>query len=206
MTKRKERAKPEPPTIDDVLDIGRAGKAVRNLLDAYENEQIKEQEGYGYMATPLDLLAEQNGLSLEQQEAAVRAWENVDLNEVVIDMVPVAIVEEIVEEYTDEGGVKRKRNKSYVRHTQIAARVSNDVYHAVMLTYQSMQAKFTSKKPEDQVEAMKWMRARVLEIWQLTEEDMTEKRLNRGLTIQQTAGLFKRFFAQMTLTVAQSQA
>lgn len=44
---------------------------------------------------------------------------------------------------------------------------------------------------------LEWVRAQVLNVWQLTEPAMTETRFKKGLAFEQVYGLFGRFFAHL---------
>jgi len=52
-------------------------------------------------------------------------------------------------------------------------------------------------KEVEQSIMMDWLTRQVLNVWKLTEKDMTPERFERGLVFEQIQGLFNRFFGDL---------
>jgi hypothetical protein len=124
----------------------------------------------------------------QAQEALNVALSIVNLDELVIDTIDVAIVERVKVEAKKADGTTVTRYKHVPRTAQIAALVSTDTQLRVFKQFQDLE----HATQEDQAA---FMYECVLDVWQETEPDMTLDELKHcGLDITRIAALFQRLF------------
>jgi hypothetical protein len=135
----------------------------------------------------------------EAIEKAFSTGEAVNLDEVSYEYVPVAFVEYIP--YTVEGsdGKTVTRYKPETRIAEICNRVPMYLLNRLLADEKRMkklQKRIAAGEIEEPEEdpTMQWVTRQVLNVWRLTENDMTYERLERGLLFEQIYGLFSRFF------------
>jgi len=153
--------------------------------------------------TNQDLLSQALEDSDRSIAAAMTILDAVNLDEVTVEELKIAVIEHRPEAYTDEGGVERTRNRSYVRHAYISTHVPNRVFNQMIAgraqLLKDLKRRGIADKAEIQLEQAKWAINPVWWVWKLSEEDMTLERLDAILSGMQTQKLFLRFFADRTL-------
>lgn len=113
---------------------------------------------------------------------------NVNLDEVVIDEVPVAITIYTQVSETDPDGFDVVRTTARVRHANIRTKVPMRVFNKMLMAHDQMMKESAAEKKID------WMTEQVLAVWKVTEPNMTKDELIDGLEFEQISGLFSRFF------------
>jgi hypothetical protein len=122
-------------------------------------------------------------------------------DEVLPEPITVSLIE-FIEEKTKDGITRRKPK---VRVAEINTYVPMKIFHRMMASQekiraiQEVRAKAVDGKLDDgsQQTMLLWMVDQVLQVWQLTEPDMTGDKLTEGLSFQKVIGLFGVFFGDL---------
>jgi hypothetical protein len=120
---------------------------------------------------------------------------------VLPEPVEVTLVEYIpYEAGKREDGTSIIRRRISQRTTEIGSYVPMKVFHRMMASqgkikqFQKLANGKGEASIEDQQQMLDWMAKQVLEVWKLTEPDMTEDALVEGLDFQKILALFQSFF------------
>lgn len=129
-------------------------------------------------------------------EDAFAAGAAVNLDEVFIDTVMVAIVE--YEEVEINGKIVKK---PYVRHAEISTFVPMALLNRMLASQKKLRKQLAKIEAGEMEEPdadlmLIWMQQQILGVWKLTEEDMTLARIENGLDFEKVQGLFARFFGE----------
>jgi hypothetical protein len=135
--------------------------------------------------------------SQQEIDRVFEAGAAVNLDEVNIESVTVTLMEKVPEEVMINGH-KVKRNKIVPVTHEISCYVPMYLLNRLVAEQKKMQ-KMRARIAEGELESqedpmMEWVTKQVLNVWKLTEEDMTYERLSFGLDFEKTFGLFARFF------------
>lgn len=122
-------------------------------------------------------------------------------DEVLPEPITVSLVEFV--EYKTKEGVTRR--KPAIRNAEINTYVPMKIFHRMMASQekiraiQDVRAKAVGGKLDDdsQQTMLLWMVDQVLQVWKLTEPDMTADALTEGLSFQKVIGLFGVFFGDL---------
>ena len=116
-------------------------------------------------------------------------------DEVLPEPVRVSIVEFIPQkaEGTDANGDETIIRVPRSRIATINTYVPMKILHRMMASQGAQGA----ESPENQQMMISWMIDQVLEVWRLTEPNMTAEKLAEGLSYQKVFGLFGRFFGDL---------
>jgi hypothetical protein len=157
-----------------------------------QRDDARETPAVGVDAS--DPLLDELGLTPEQVEDATRAIEVVNLDELLVETISVKIIENEAydaEGYDDGGNkIKVRHFRPVVRQVELRADVPSSV-QMVALGLRNMVANGATAE-----ERIRGMVACVLAQWQLTEPDMTSKRLIQGLGAERITKLFTQLFSQ----------
>lgn len=137
-------------------------------------------------------------------------FEAAPLDEVLPEPVLVTWVEFVEEEAKEEDGspildAEGKPEiirKPRLRKSLISTYVPMKVFHKMISSQEKLQ-RLKVLKAQGQVsdtereETMAWVISQVSEVWRLTEPNMTDEKLEEGLSFQKIFGLFSRFFGDL---------
>lgn len=124
-------------------------------------------------------------------------------DEVLPEPITVTWVEYVPFEVTLEDGRKVTRRKPVNRKSEINTYVPVVILHKMMASQeklkklQAIRAKNAEIDSGMQQEMIGWMHQQVLNVWQLTEPDMTLDKLSEGIDFKKTFGLFNCFFGNL---------
>jgi hypothetical protein len=136
---------------------------------------------------------------LANAEKTLDQFASVNLDEVVVEMIPVALREfKVIDVPNEATGASIKRRVSTVRHTKIEAYVPMKIYNRVVAAREKMAKQYPQGIPESVM--AEWMVDQIVSVWQQTEPDITADTLLDGLQPEQILGLFTRFFGSMVRT------
>lgn len=127
----------------------------------------------------------------EQQEIAASYLDevrNVNLDEVVVGEVPVAINKYVEVTSTDENGDELVTTQIRTRVAHIRTKVPMRLFNKMLEAHDGVMRGADSEKKID------WMTDQVLAVWQITEPKITKDEILDGLDFEQIGGLFTRFF------------
>lgn len=147
-------------------------------------------------------------LNITEAAAAMAMGLDIDLEETAPLPVAVTFNEWVEEPVLDEHGkTQRRPDGSPIVHMHRVSRralIETFVPMDLFLKMMASREAFTKTKSVDpagkaasQEATLAWVGKQVLNVWQLTEPDMTEERLRRGLNFKQVYGLFTRFFGDL---------
>lgn len=122
-------------------------------------------------------------------------------DEVLPEPIMVSLVEFVP--YQTEDGVTRRKPK--IRTAEINTYVPMKIFHRMMASQekiraiQDVKAKSDKGKLDEQSQQtmLLWMIDQVLQVWNLTEPEMTADKLTEGLSFQKVIGLFGVFFGDL---------
>lgn len=131
----------------------------------------------------------------------------VNFDEVIPEPVQVSIMEFTPQQVGfNEHHEPVMRNTLQKRIALINTYVPMRILHRMMATQERMKiAQAKNPDQQDQQAIIQWISEQVLEVWKLTEPDMTYDRLTTGLVFQQIVGLFNRFFASQLKALGQQK-
>lgn len=128
---------------------------------------------------------------------------SVNFDEVIPEPVIVSLVDYIEYEAT-LGDQKVIRRKPVIRKAEIGTYVPMKILHRMMSSQEKIrkiQAIRSTKNGQmdgqTQQEMMDWMTEQVVNVWKLTEPDMTTDRLQESLDFRKIFGLFNLFFGNL---------
>jgi len=125
----------------------------------------------------------------EQAEQFLASVEAINLDEIVIETIAVAIRD------------RDKNGKHVLRVAEIESFVPMRIFNRMLATRQRVVAqreKFLAGKSDDEADPIiGWMVDQVLAVWKLSEDDMTRERLEEGLPFENLSALFSRFFGRV---------
>ena len=139
-------------------------------------------------------IPEQPGMSLENAQAMVAALTLKNADEVLPDEVEVEIGEWYAVEETDAEGKPRKRNKLRKRIAHLPTFVPMSIFIRLIKSQQEMSQGLAKAGPEA---SMRWMTEQVLNVWKLSEPEMTLDTLTNGVQGEKIMELFFHFFGGM---------
>ena len=147
----------------------------------------------------IDVKALRQQAENETIDKAFATGEAVNLDEVTYEYVPVAFVEYLSNEVEGPNGKTVTRYRPETRIAEICNRVPMYLLNRLLADEKRMkklQKRIAAGEVEEPEEdpTMQWVTKQVLNVWRLTENDMTYERLERGLLFEQIYGLFSRFF------------
>lgn len=122
-------------------------------------------------------------------------------DEVLPEPINISIVEFV--EYKTKDGITRR--KPHIRVAEIYTYVPMKIFHRMMASQekiraiQEVRARALDGKLDDESQQtmLHWMVDQVLQVWNLTEPDMTSDKLTEGLGFKKVIGLFGVFFGDL---------
>jgi hypothetical protein len=123
---------------------------------------------------------------------------SVNLSQVIPPVVDVDVMEYVPDPEDPERFVLKTRT------AHINCYVPMRIFHQMLASRQKMleslrqeEAGVGAGEGANQSDMMAWMTEQVLQVWKLTERNMTLERLETGLTFDVIFGLFTRFFGDL---------
>ena len=129
-------------------------------------------------------------------------WQSTNFEDVLPLPVKVSLME-YKEVVVEEVGEKVVRRKPHIRVAEINTYVPMSIFHGMLAgqerirRLQALQQSVQDGNKDaisSQQELLEWLSEQVLAVWQLTEPDMTLKRLTDGIDFKRMLGLFGCFF------------
>jgi len=144
--------------------------------------------------------------TLEQARTFFNQVDAVNLEEVTTHVLCVAI-RELVNQVELDDGIERRVRRARVRRAQIDTFVPMRIFNKMLATRDRVvrEREAYLQKGGEEDPMMIWMTNQVLNVWKLSEPDMTYEALVDGLSFDKISKLFAAFFGDVVKQATQRQ-